>query len=69
MIFNISKLFAGLGDVPLGVVVGDDCGGSSAGGLGSDGNDGDGGVSGGRGICRGDDSGGDNNSRARTVHC
>ena len=53
----------------LGAVVGDDDGGSSVAGIGGDGNDGDGAVSGGRGIGRVDNSGGDNNSRARTVHC
>ena len=62
-------MFDGLGVVPLGAVVGGDDGGSSVAGIGGDGNDGDGAVSGGRGIGRVDFSGGDNNSRARTVHC
>ena len=55
--------------MPLGAVVGGDDGGSSVAGIGGGGNDGGSTVIGGRGIGRVDNSGGDNNSRARTVHC
>ena len=55
--------------MPLGAVVGGDDGGSCVAGIGGDGTDGGGAVSGGRGSGRVDNSGGDNNSRARTVHC
>ena len=65
---SLNRLFRGLGDVPVGVVVGGDVGASNAGGIGSDGTDEGGAVSGGRGIGRGDDGGGDNISRARNVH-
>ena len=55
--------------MPLGAVVGGDDGGSCVAGIGGDGTDGGGAVSGGREIGRVDDSGVDNISQSKTVHC